>query len=990
MPEELMFLWLGIDCLDSSLAGKQWERSRQALFDCIFTLAYESQQTGWEWNCLDLDDEAVLQFRGKVAPRVPVRLFQSLMQSLADQWNPLLKPVRLRGVLTHEFGSPDDDLGLSCEVARSLRDGETVRAFARKRTQPATLVMTTEFADRLRRDLARWEFGSKLDLKRLQWHPFESLDVRGNRHFGFVEGADWPRHSPSSPTVTFPPPQAAAMPARALPPGPGFHGDPLLAQKYAVTLRALAASHIQQQNVPEAMRLYHKLIHVLEHRQESEIAALVAATYLETAELLQTLGEFALAGSTLEELISRCDAHSAPWANDMGIEARFMRGNMFVAQGDRDAARRSFEDVACRASRGPDNQVAAKVAHALMTQGSVYKQHDQQLAGDLFDMLIRHFENSTLDEVVFAVTAARGSRGSLLQQQDNPQQALRDYETGIRSIAQRSEPRFQTLLALLMFQKGLHLRDQADIESAMAVYDEILERFGNRTDIDVRRILARTQCNLGCDFLGIRNPAEGRRMLDEVIQRYGDLPEPEFAEPVSKAMLNLSRLNAAEDQIGQSRELLQQIMSRFGETRDPVIEEVVQSAQHILASLPGVGSDEPRDRLHLAMAFVKRSEWIQSLEILDDLILRNINSADHFILEIVARGMNMKGNILGVQNDPAAVESWNAVVARFGNRSEAHIIPLVAEARLSIARYWRHHQDYARSLSCCDAIIAEHLATTNPNLAILVAGAFSVKGTTLIESDDPSAAMLVYQQMLDRFQDETEPEIALEVARARFNQATYRNRNDDEASEIAPLDDIVARYGERGEAAFAMLVAASIRNKGFALARRGDHAGALAACEDILERYADRSEPEIVFLILEMMVSRGRWSLEEGECTLAIEMFDDIIARYGDHRQPLCAGLVAEAMLSKIKALDQLGLREAVLAEFREIDNRYGDWCELPVQSRVARARLARAHWHHEADEIDEARDILHDLLANYGENDEESMAFLVNQARALLKKLDD
>jgi tetratricopeptide (TPR) repeat protein len=524
---------------------------------------------------------------------------------------------------------------------------------------------------------------------------------------------------------------------------------------------------------------------------------------------------------------------------------------------------------------------------------------------------------------------------------------------------------------------------------ALESYQEILKRFGDSEEVFIRHLVAKSLCNRGRVLLEVGNPQEARQCFEDFLKRFVDEGEPGFDEPISKAMLNMAEILGRCGEVREAREMLEQMLSRFGSSRDPDVAASVESARAFSESLPGPASDEARDRLARVAAFIDREEWPQALEVLEGLLRQYGDSDDPFLVEVVARGLYMKGTIQAFQGEPDAVKSFQAVVTRCGDRREPNLILPLAEARFALAEYWHHCRDQDRGLAACDAILEQHFAGPNPALSGLVAKTLSLKALLLRETDDGPAAMSTLQQLVERFHDHPDPNVALEVARARFNLASRLVELNDPAAPAA-LDDFLARYGQRSEPKLPVLVAATLVNKRLFLDRDGDTAGAHAVCEETLARFADWQEPDIIVLLLEMVLQHGRRRLEEGEASVVSELVEKAVMRYGQRTDPEVVAKVIAAMVLKAAALERLGLENSAVEEFDSIVTRYGSRSEPPIQEPMALSRLACAHCHLGRDRLDEARHVLNDLVRQYGENPHESLAFVVNKAKALLQNLSE
>jgi tetratricopeptide (TPR) repeat protein len=115
-------------------------------------------------------------------------------------------------------------------------------------------------------------------------------------------------------------------------------------------------------------------------------------------------------------------------------------------------------------------------------------------------------------------------------------------------------------------------------EDAIAVYDEVVERFGDAPEAALREQVAQALFNKG-NRLGQMNRSEDAiAAYDEVVKRFGDAPEAALREPVAKALVNkgvtLGQMNRSEDAIAEYDE----VVKRYGAAPEAALREQVANA----------------------------------------------------------------------------------------------------------------------------------------------------------------------------------------------------------------------------------------------------------------------------------------------------------------------------------------------------------------------------------------------------------------------------
>jgi tetratricopeptide (TPR) repeat protein len=372
-----------------------------------------------------------------------------------------------------------------------------------------------------------------------------------------------------------------------------------------------------------------------------------------------------------------------------------------------------------------------------------------------------------------------------------------------------------------------------DGERAIAVFDELVARFGDAAEPALREAVARAMVDKGLTLGRLNRSEDAIAVYDELLARFGAATEPALREPVARAMvdkgLTLGRLSRSEDEIAVYDELV----SRFGDAAEPALREQVARAM----VNKGFGLSQ-----------LNRSE--DEIAVYDELMARFGDAAEPALREAVARAMFGKGVTLNqLSRSEDAIALYDELVARFGDATE-------------------------------------------PALRERVAGAMFNKGVTLNQLNRSEDASAVYDELVARFGDAVEPPLRAQVALAMFNKGPTLGQLNRSEDEIAVYNELVARFGDAAEPALREPVARAMLNKGLTLGQLNRSEDASAVYNELVARFRDAAEPPLRVQVALAMFNKVRTLGRLNRSEDAIAVFDELLARFGDADEPALRKIV--------------------------------------------------------------------------------------------------
>lgn len=127
--------------------------------------------------------------------------------------------------------------------------------------------------------------------------------------------------------------------------------------------------------------------------------------------------------------------------------------------------------------------------------------------------------------------------------EDNSDDELQAYELvvdiGDSLSRKRSEPPgLESRVTRALYNKGVVLTQRGRGEEAIAVYDDLVRRYGSSVDLTHRLNTVRAMFNKGNGLLRMNRPHEAILEYDEIVRQFASDPSPEMREAVGKALVN--------------------------------------------------------------------------------------------------------------------------------------------------------------------------------------------------------------------------------------------------------------------------------------------------------------------------------------------------------------------------------------------------------------------------------------------------------------------
>ena len=233
--------------------------------------------------------------------------------------------------------------------------------------------------------------------------------------------------------------------------------------------------------------------------------------------------------------------------------------------------------------------------------------------------------------------------GVAFGQMNRSEEEIAIYDEVVKRFGDATEAALREQVATALFNKGFRFGEMNRNEDAVAVYDEVVQRFGGAPEVGLRELVAKALVNKGATFDQMSRRENAIAVYDEIVKRFGDAPEAALREQVAKALFNkgvaLGQMNRREDEIA----IYEEVVQRFGAAPEAALREQVAKAL-----------------VNKGVAFSKMSRSEDAVAVYDEIVKRFGAALEAALREQVAKALNGKGFALLCR----AKEHWVDETAR--------------------------------------------------------------------------------------------------------------------------------------------------------------------------------------------------------------------------------------------------------------------------------------------------------------------------------------
>ncbi|HMD87141.1 MAG TPA: SIR2 family protein [Terriglobia bacterium] len=388
---------------------------------------------------------------------------------------------------------------------------------------------------------------------------------------------------------------------------------------------------------------------------------------------------------------------------------------------------------------------------------------------------------------------------------DHPEEAIRCYDlvldgselllasgTGNSAIYER--------IANALVDKGATLDQLGRHEEEIQVYDNVVTRFGEASEISLKERVAKAFVYKGIALGELDRHDEAIRAYDSVVARFGEAPELPLKEDVARALINkgvtLGQLDRHEEEI----QIYDNVIARFGDASELSLKEA------LARGLFGKGA---------ALGHLDRHE--EEVQVYDTVVSRFGQTSELLLKERVAMALVNKGIALGrVNRRMEEIQVYDNVIARFGDASELSLKTQVANSLVNKGVALGKLDRHADAIDVYDVVVARFDGVSELPLKELVAKALINKGIALLQLGRRAESTQAYDALVARFGEASELSLKQEVAKALSNKGVTLGQLGRNAEAVQVYENIVARFGEASELPLKESVGSALNGIGFA------------------------------------------------------------------------------------------------------------------------------------------------------------------------------
>ena len=333
-------------------------------------------------------------------------------------------------------------------------------------------------------------------------------------------------------------------------------------------------------------------------------------------------------------------------------------------------------------------------------------------------------------------------------------------------------------VAKALRNKGISLGQVGNSEEAIRVYDEVVSRFGDSTDLALREQVAKALINKGVSLGKMGKNEEEIRVYDDVVARFGDSTDLALREQVANALINkgitLGQMGKSEEEI----RVYDDVVARFGDSTDLALrEQVAKALRNKGITLGQMGKNEEEIRVY------------------DEVVSRFGDSTDLALREQVAKALINKGvTFRQMGKNEEEIRVYDDVVARFGDPTDLALREQVAKALINKGVTFRQMGKNEEEIRVYDDVVARFGDPTDLALREQVAKALINKGITFRQMGKNEEATRLYDDVVARFGDSTDLALREQVARALLYKVNIFLDNDNVEDGQTLLSKIETEY----------------------------------------------------------------------------------------------------------------------------------------------------------------------------------------------------
>ena len=477
--------------------------------------------------------------------------------------------------------------------------------------------------------------------------------------------------------------------------------------------------------------------------------------------------------------------------------------------------------------------------------------------------------------------------------------------------------------AFMIFIKAHAHSELGNPKKAVAIYNWVIERFGDHSALDVQSTVGWALCNKGIQQGLLGEVEAGIETYDEIVKRFGDSDVKVFREQVANALIGKGMMRWQLREADAAIALWDEVVERFGDGDTLDLQGMVAEAL-----------------FNKGAARTLLGETDAAIALYDEVVDRFGDSDAPNLQGPVAQALFNKGAMQGQLGEAdAEIALYDEVVERFGDSDASDLQGMVAKALINkgMARGLLGEADAAIAL--WDEVVERFGDSDAPDLQGMVAKALFHKGVARGLLGEADAAIALYDEVIERFGDSDAPNLQGPVAQALFNKGAMQGQLGEADAEIALYDEVVERLGDSDAPDLQELVAKALTNKGEVQIALHHLEDALRTSETLARKYGVLIDENAVTFEWRAKWMKLKVFFEQRKHSDYMAMLRSIYAALVPENR-----IMVQQMVAYILTLTSNGVRERDLLDILLGDRRKADALEpLVVALRQRIGETVRA-----------------------------------------------
>lgn len=358
---------------------------------------------------------------------------------------------------------------------------------------------------------------------------------------------------------------------------------------------------------------------------------------------------------------------------------------------------------------------------------------------------------------------------------------------------------------------------------------------------------------------------------------------------------------------------------------------------------------------------------VEEANVLTTLIARFDQDAD--LHDQVIKAMINQAILSEQTGDPAAARiGYDAIVTRFGDSDDPNIARHVTQALYGRATLLFAARSWSAAILAFDEVLERDLDNV-PDDAIEYkvgplfrqAGAFSALGMA-------DEALTKFDAAIRLLEEHNDPLDRQRLGAALFNRAVLLRGTGDDAGAEASYTRLLAVCAEPDTVMMQEMVANTLMNLAQIADERQDRESEIAHYEALLARFGSSDADELQSHIAYAMLYRGIVLDEQPDKAPVVAAYETMVARFGAATDAVVQEALSGAMMNLAIALDEIGRYDDALVAFDALIERFGNDADPALRSVAAQALVNKAISYNRAGDIVQEHATYREVLHRYGD----------------------